>query len=126
MTDTLTLTPAISPIRATLQLEGALIAAAALWGFAQTDTSWWVFAALILLPDLAMLGYLAGPRWGAICYNSAHSHAAPALLCALAWAGVAWAWPVALVWIVHIGADRAIGYGLKYATHFKDTHLGRV
>jgi len=25
-----------------------------------------------------------------------------------------------------IGLDRAIGYGLKYPTDFKDTHLGRI
>jgi Domain of unknown function (DUF4260) len=28
--------------------------------------------------------------------------------------------------ITHIGVDRAIGYGLKYPTGFKDTHLQRV
>jgi hypothetical protein len=26
----------------------------------------------------------------------------------------------------HIGMDRALGFGLKYETDFKDTHLGRV
>ncbi|KKB35215.1 hypothetical protein QY97_01956 [Bacillus thermotolerans] len=33
---------------------------------------------------------------------------------------------VGLIWSAHIGMDRAIGYGLKYSTHFKDTHLNRV
>ena len=33
---------------------------------------------------------------------------------------------VALVWFAHIGMDRALGYGLKYDTDFKDTHLGRI
>jgi hypothetical protein len=33
---------------------------------------------------------------------------------------------VSLVWAAHIGADRAVGYGLKYPTGFEDTHLGRV
>ena len=33
---------------------------------------------------------------------------------------------VALIWLTHIGVDRAIGYGLKYPTGFKDTHLQRV
>lgn len=41
-----------------------------------------------------------------------------------AWAlGVAWALPVALVWAAHVGADRALGYGLKESTGFGDTHL---
>ena len=30
-----------------------------------------------------------------------------------------------LIWIAHIGFDRALGYGLKYPTGFGDTHLGR-
>jgi hypothetical protein len=33
---------------------------------------------------------------------------------------------VALIWVTHIGVDRAIGYGLKYPSGFKDTHLQRV
>ena len=32
----------------------------------------------------------------------------------------------ALIWIAHIGLDRALGYGLKYATGFGDTHLGHI
>ena len=28
--------------------------------------------------------------------------------------------------MLHIGVDRALGYGLKYPTAFADTHLGRV
>ena len=31
-----------------------------------------------------------------------------------------------LIWLAHIGMDRAIGYGLKYPTNHKDTHLQRV
>jgi Domain of unknown function (DUF4260) len=33
---------------------------------------------------------------------------------------------VALIWFAHIGMDRTVGYGLKYPTSFKDTHLQRV
>jgi hypothetical protein len=33
---------------------------------------------------------------------------------------------IALIWLAHIGADRLLGYGLKYPTAFKDTHLSRV
>jgi hypothetical protein len=31
-----------------------------------------------------------------------------------------------LIWLAHIGADRGLGYGLKYATAFGDTHLGYI
>lgn len=118
--------PTFTPIRATLQLEGAAIAALALWAYAQTGTGWGLFAALILLPDLAMAGYLVNTRIGALCYNAAHNYAAPAMLAALGLLGATWAIPLALIWTAHIGVDRAIGYGLKYASHFKDTHLARV
>jgi Domain of unknown function (DUF4260) len=33
---------------------------------------------------------------------------------------------VGLIWLAHIGIDRVLGYGLKYPTGFKDTHLSRV
>jgi len=36
-------------------------------------------------------------------------------------------WPLgvllALIWFAHIGADRLLGFGLKYPTEFKDSHL---
>jgi len=105
--------------RATLQTESALIAFAALWAYSQTDTGWTLFALLILLPDIAMLGYLAGPRIGAVSYNIAHNY-----LTAAASALVSPA--IALIWIAHIAADRAIGYGLKYPDSFKSTHLDRL
>lgn len=79
---------------------------------------------LALAPDLSMLGYLAGPRPGSRVYNAAHTYVGPIALGAV---GVVAAAPlatsVALVWAGHIGADRAIGYGLKYPTAFGDTHL---
>ncbi len=31
-----------------------------------------------------------------------------------------------LVWVAHIGLDRMLGYGLKYASAFSHTHLGRI
>ena len=34
--------------------------------------------------------------------------------------------PIALIWANHIGVDRLLGYGLKYADGFGWTHLGRV
>ena len=33
---------------------------------------------------------------------------------------------LALIWLAHIGADRLLGYGLKYPTAFTDTHLERI
>ena len=33
---------------------------------------------------------------------------------------------VGLIWLAHVGIDRALGFGLKYASAFGDTHLGRI
>jgi hypothetical protein len=113
--------------RALLRVEGALVLGAALLAYAHLGGSWGWFAALFLLPDLSMLGYLAGPRVGAVAYNAGHSYVAPALLAALS---VALGAPALLlgaaIWVGHVGFDRMLGYGLKYGTAFGDTHLGRV
>ena len=111
--------------RVLLRLEGLLLGGLGIWLFARTGASWWLFGALILAPDLGMLGYLKGPRLGAALYNAAHTLLGPALL---AIAGIALDWPmvlaVALIWGAHIGLDRALGYGLKYSSRFAETHLG--
>ena len=114
-------------IRLTLQAEGALIGAAAIFAFAQVGGSWMQFALLILAPDLAMLGYLKDSKLGAICYNLAHNYLLPAALAGLGLAiSSDLALQIALIWIAHVGLDRGIGYGLKYAHAFKDTHLNHV
>lgn len=59
--------------------------------------------------------------------NALHTYVGPLLLVGVGyWVAVEFATLVALVWAAHVGADRALGYGLKYATAFGDTHLGRV
>ena len=113
--------------RLLLRLEGLALGALGVWLFAQTGLSWWVFAGLFLLPDLAMIGYLAGPRLGAALYNAAHTVIGPVLLGAAALSlGSTTGLAVAAIWACHVEFDRALGYGLKYATRFGDTHLGAV
>jgi hypothetical protein len=121
-------TPAVAGgPRLLLRLEGMALLIVAVTMFWHGGASWWLFAALILAPDLSFLGYLAGPRIGAIAYNAAHTTLAPI---ALALVGVLAAAStvvvVAVIWLAHIGADRMLGYGLKYAAGFRFTHLGRV
>ncbi|TGQ56727.1 DUF4260 family protein [Mesorhizobium sp. M1C.F.Ca.ET.193.01.1.1] len=111
----------------TIRLEWVAAAVAAIILYKMTGVSWWLFALLILAPDLSMLGYLAGPRIGAVTYNALHILVAPLVL---ALAGVLFGAPittaVALIWIAHIAIDRALGYGLKLPTGFQETHLGRI
>ncbi len=111
--------------RAILRAEAALMLVASLAAYHHLGGRWSVFAALFLLPDLSMLGYLVGRRVGATAYNAAHSYVGPAAL-ALVGLSVPAALPLAAIWFAHVGFDRALGYGLKYTSAFGDTHLGRV
>jgi hypothetical protein len=110
-----------------LRAEGAAALMLACLFYARLGGGWGLFAVLLLAPDLSLLAYLAGPRVGAAVYNAAHSHVGPALLGVAAWAGgppiLAW---LALIWAAHVGLDRMLGYGLKYAAGFHFTHLGRI
>lgn len=109
-----------------LRTEGVTVAAAAIALYFHEGYPWWLFAAL-LAPDLSMVGYAAGLRVGAATYNVAHTYAVPVVLAALGViAGAEVAVQVGLIWLAHIGIDRALAYGLKYPTGFKDTHLQRV
>ena len=117
----------MKPLDLIIRLEWAVVAVAAIVFYASTGASWWLFAALILAPDLSMFGYLGGPRFGAIAYNALHILIVPVLLLLAGHlSGDAAAIAVALIWIGHIAIDRALGYGLKLSTGFQDTHLGRI
>jgi hypothetical protein len=116
-----------SSVNLLLRLEGLAVAAVTAALYARTGASWWLFAALWLAPDLSMLGYLAGPCRSARVYNAFHTYAGPAVLALSALLLHAHgALAVALIWANHIGVDRLLGYGLKYADGFGYTHLGRV
>lgn len=110
-----------------LRTEGAAVAAAAIAVYFHEGYPWWLFVALILAPDLSMVGYAAGPGVGATTYNVAHTYAFPVVLATVGvFAGTEVAIQLGLIWLAHIGVDRALGYGLKYPSGFKDTHLQRV
>jgi len=116
--------PTIAPL---LRVEGALLGIAAVVAYRHLGGTWGWYAALVLFPDLIMLGYLKSQALGAALYNSAHTYVTPALLVVL-W----YAWPelallqLAALWTSHIGFDRMLGYGLKYRSAFRATHLQRV
>ena len=110
-----------------LCIEGAALFALSLYLYRSTGPGWGLFLLLFFWPDIAMLGYLVNVRLGATLYNLAHFAAFPAALAAVSLithrSGLL---SFALIWIAHIEFDRALGYGLKYPTFFKDTHLQRV
>lgn len=110
-----------------LRLEEAAMFAAGWWVANQGGFAWWWFWALLLAPDIGMVGYLFGPKAGAFLYNLFH-HKAIAIVIAMA----GWWYHAPLLLLAggllfaHSSMDRVFGYGLKHITGFKDTHLGRI
>ena len=85
------------------------------------------FVPLMLVPDVGMLGYLRGNHVGAITYNLLHNWFVGGIVLGLGWwAGIPLLTMAGAVLVAHTGIDRVMGYGLKYPTSFKDTHLGRL
>jgi hypothetical protein len=117
----------LSMPRILLSLEGLALFIGSIVLYAYYGGTWWLFLLLLLSPDLAMLGYLLNTRIGAMSYNAIHTTVLPF---SLAIAALLLGWTLglqlALIWLAHIGMDRTVGYGLKYSTNFKETHLNRV
>ena len=110
-----------------LRFEYAAMAIAALVAYHFSGGSWWFFAALILVPDLSIAGYLGGPKLGAWCYNALHNWVAPVVLWLVALAvGSQLLVQIAIILAAHVAIDRALGYGLKRESGFRDTHLGTI
>lgn len=95
--------------------------------FSQLDFAWWWFLALILTPDLSMIGYLINPKIGAWCYNFFHHKFLAIFVLILGYyienqiiilAGT--------ILFAHSAMDRIFGYGLKYEDSFTNTHLGKI
>jgi hypothetical protein len=113
--------------RGLLRLEGLAVLVASLALYVHADFGWILLVVLFLAPDLSLAGYLAGPRVGAVSYDIVHTSVLPVALGVVGILGDAsTATQIALIWLAHIGMDRAAGYGLKYPTGPKDTHLQRV
>jgi hypothetical protein len=110
--------------RRILRAEGLALFAAAAGAYAHYGLGWGLFAALFLAPDLSIFAYLGGPKFGAAAYNALHTTIFPLALSALGLATPTPALALGLIWLAHIGFDRALGYGLKSASGFRDTHLG--
>ena len=115
-------------VKTLLRLEGLVLFAGATLVYSRSGGPWSLFAVLFLAPDLSFLGYLAGPKIGAWTYNALHSTLAPIAIVLTIKLGFIspYALFLALIWLAHIGFDRALGYGLKYETGFGFTHLGRI
>lgn len=111
------------------RIEGALILAAAILIAFISPNPFPIWAMLLVFfaPDLSFFGYIAGPRIGATAYNLVHIYAFGLLVAAIGYLiSNPFLITCGVLWAGHSGFDRALGYGLKLPTNFKDTHLGRL
>jgi hypothetical protein len=112
-----------------LKIEEAAMALLAIYilTFYNLGISWWAWILLFFAPDISMLGYLHNNKTGAICYNFVH-HKGLAII--VAFTGYYFHRDVliasGLLLFGHSSFDRMLGYGLKYFSDFKDTHLGKL
>ena len=74
-----------------------------------------------------MIGYIAGPRLGAITYNLIHHRAiALGLFVAGAFLHIPVLSFIGVILLGHSSLDRVLGYGLKYDDSFDHTHLVEI
>lgn len=95
--------------------------------FSQLNYAWWWFLVLILVPDFSMIGYVFGDKFGALCYNMAHHRgiAIAVYLIGIYFSNTA-IQISGVILFAHSSMDRLFGYGLKYDSGFKFTHLGEI
>jgi len=114
-------------MRKLIQLEELAMFVLSIYLFSRLQFAWWWYPALILLPDISMVGYVAGNKVGAATYNFVH-HKAVAIVIYIA--GLYWQNEVlqlaGLILFGHSSMDRMMGYGLKTNAGFKFTHLGEI
>jgi Domain of unknown function (DUF4260) len=107
-----------------LRSEGVALLAMATVLYGSYGRSWWLFLALLPVPDLGLLGQLRSRHAGAVTYDLTHTYVLPAALGLVGvHTGSGLAVALALVWFAHIGMDRALGLGLLYPDGSGRTHL---
>ncbi|MBD2752772.1 DUF4260 domain-containing protein [Spirosoma validum] len=96
----------------------------AIYLFSRLNFAWWWFPALILLPDLSMIGYVVNPAVGAVLYNLVHHKGLGIVIGLLGlMTGNQNLMLVGIILFAHSSMDRTLGYGLKYFDSFKHTSL---
>ena len=116
-----------SGVRLILRTEGLPLFVAGAIAYGTIGGPWLAFVPLLLVPDISAIGYVRGTGLGSMTYNLAHNLVTAGALLGLGlWLNVAWLAIAGSVTLAHVGMDRLAGYGLKYPTTFKDTHLQHV
>lgn len=98
-----------------------------IWLLSTTGYSWWLILLLFLSPDIGMLGYLINTKVGAFTYNVFHHKGLAIAIGSLGYfLGLPEFYFIGILLYTHAAFDRVLGYGLKYGSGFKDTHLGKI
>ncbi|MCP8615881.1 DUF4260 domain-containing protein [Salirhabdus salicampi] len=113
--------------KALLHMEGLAVLLVSVYFYASLNFSWLLFIVLFFIPDVSMVGYGISKKFGALTYNIFHTYTVPTIFILMGvFSTMETLVMIGLIWSAHIGMDRMIGYGLKYPTSFKETHLNRV
>ena len=95
--------------------------------FSKLNYSGWLYPALILLPDLSMVGYLFSTKAGALLYNIFHHKFLGIVVLIMGfWLQIDLLSLTGIILFGHSAMDRIFGYGLKFGDDFKHTHLGWI
>ncbi|MDR9456572.1 MAG: DUF4260 domain-containing protein [Salegentibacter sp.] len=114
-------------MKLTLKLEELAMLILGIFAFSLLDFAWWWFLVLFLAPDLGMLGYLFGNKFGALLYNLFHHKGLAIIIWILGFSLENQIFQlIGVILFAHASFDRMLGYGLKYETGFKFTHLGEI
>ncbi|PEP91021.1 hypothetical protein CN582_28215 [Bacillus wiedmannii] len=110
-----------------VHFEGLVVFVATIYAYSIYEFSWIIFWIFLLALDLSMLAYGINNRVGAKIYNICHTYIISILIAIIGvYFKIDTVIMIGLIWTAHIGMDRMFGYGLKYETDFKDTHIQRL
>ena len=108
-----------------IKLEEVMMFAFSIYLFMLIDFAWWWYLALILVPDIGMLGYIVNSKVGAITYNLFHHKGIAMIVLIVGWQMQhEWLILSGIILFGHSSMDRVFGYGLKYFDSFHHTNLG--
>jgi hypothetical protein len=110
-----------------LKLEELAMLGVAIFALTQLKADWWWYPALLLGPDISMIGYAGGNKTGAFLYNLVHHKAVAIAVFVLGIiVGETFLEMTGIILFGHSSMDRIMGYGLKTSEGFKHTHLGII
>jgi hypothetical protein len=101
------------PMKILVKLEELAQLLFSIYLFSQLPYAWWIFPLFFFIPDLSLLGNLAGKRVGTLSYNLIH-HKALAICTYIvgSFLGIPLLSLIGVVLLGHSSFDRVLGFGL--------------